>query len=45
MNIVATKFGAELAGEGIKTLSLSPGWVATDAGQSLREVNRVGTDD
>jgi NAD(P)-dependent dehydrogenase (short-subunit alcohol dehydrogenase family) len=34
MNIVTTKFGAELAQEGIKTLSLSPGWVDTDAGQS-----------
>lgn len=32
MNIVMTKFGAELAPEGIKTISLSPGWVNTDAG-------------
>jgi NAD(P)-dependent dehydrogenase (short-subunit alcohol dehydrogenase family) len=43
MNIVMTKFGTELAQEGIKTLSLSPGWVNTDAGQSFREVNCVGT--
>lgn len=33
MNMVATKFGTELAPEGIKTLSISPGWVNTDAGQ------------
>lgn len=33
MNMVMTKFGAELAQEGIKTLSLSPGWVDTDAGE------------
>ncbi len=33
MNIIMTKFGAELAPEGIKTLSMSPGWVATDAGK------------
>ena len=45
MNIVTTKFGAELAQDGIKTLSLSPGWVNTDAGQSIRKANRVGTDD
>ncbi|KAI9687157.1 MAG: hypothetical protein M1822_002568 [Bathelium mastoideum] len=45
MNIVTTKFGAELAQDGIKTLSMSPGWVNTDAGQSIREANRVGTDD
>lgn len=32
MNIIMTKFGAELAQYGIKTLSLSPGWVDTDAG-------------
>ena len=37
MNIVTTKFGIELAQEGIKTLSLSPGWVNTDAGQSIRK--------
>ncbi len=36
MNIVMTKFGAELAPDGIKTLSMSPGWVNTDAGQSIR---------
>lgn len=45
MNIVTTKFGVELAQDGIKTLSLSPGWVNTDAGQSIRKVNRVDTDD
>jgi len=45
MNMVTTKFGTELAPEGIKTLSLSPGWVNTDAGQSIRKANRVGTDD
>lgn len=45
MNIAVTKFGAELAKEGIQTLSLSPGWVNTDAGQSIRKANRVGTDD
>jgi hypothetical protein len=39
MNIVMTKFGAELAQDGIKTLSLSPGWVNTDAGQSIRKSN------
>lgn len=42
MNMVTTKFGTELAPEGIKTLSLSPGWVATDAGQSIRKANRGG---
>ncbi|KEF52315.1 uncharacterized protein A1O9_11555 [Exophiala aquamarina CBS 119918] len=31
MNIVTTKFGIELAQDGIKTLSMSPGWVNTDA--------------
>ena len=35
---------AELAQYGIKTLSLSPGWVNTDAGQPIRKANRVGTD-
>jgi NAD(P)-dependent dehydrogenase (short-subunit alcohol dehydrogenase family) len=34
MNTVIAKYGAELAPEGIKTLSLSPGWVDTDAGKS-----------
>lgn len=43
MMVVITKFGAELAQYGIKTLSLSPGWVNTDAGQSIRKANRVGT--
>ena len=45
MNIVMTKYGAELAQDGIKTLSLSPGWVNTDAGQSIRKADRVGVDD
>ncbi|RMZ75560.1 hypothetical protein DV737_g5233, partial [Chaetothyriales sp. CBS 132003] len=35
MNVVMTKFGAELAQEGIKTLSPSPGWVATDAAEAV----------
>jgi NAD(P)-dependent dehydrogenase (short-subunit alcohol dehydrogenase family) len=35
MNMVMTKYGIELAGEGIKTVSISPGWVATDAGESI----------
>ena len=43
MMLVMSKFGAELAQYGIKTLSLSPGWVNTDAGQSIRKANRVGT--
>jgi NAD(P)-dependent dehydrogenase (short-subunit alcohol dehydrogenase family) len=42
MNMVATKFGAELAPEGIKTLSMSPGWVNTDAGQCILKANCVG---
>jgi len=35
MNVVTTKFGAELAQDGIKTLSLSPGWVDTDAAREV----------
>ena len=35
MNMVMTKLGIELAGEGIKTLSISPGWVSTDAGKLI----------
>lgn len=34
MNMVTTKFGNELAEHGVKTLSLAPGWVNTDAGES-----------
>jgi NAD(P)-dependent dehydrogenase (short-subunit alcohol dehydrogenase family) len=34
LNMAATKFAVELAPEGIFTLSVSPGWVDTDAGQS-----------
>lgn len=45
MNMITTKFGIELAQEGIKTLSMSPGWVNTDAGQSTHRVNRVRADD
>jgi NAD(P)-dependent dehydrogenase (short-subunit alcohol dehydrogenase family) len=30
-NIVVAKLALDLAKEGIKTLSLSPGWVTTDA--------------
>jgi NAD(P)-dependent dehydrogenase (short-subunit alcohol dehydrogenase family) len=37
MNMVMTKFGVELAQEGIKTISISPGWVNTDAGESSPE--------
>ena len=32
-NMMMAKYAAELKHEGIKTLSLSPGWVATDAGE------------
>jgi len=32
-NIVMAKYHAELQGEGIKTLSLSPGWVDTESGR------------
>lgn len=34
MNVVIAKYAAELAPEGIKFISMSPGWVATDAGES-----------
>lgn len=33
MNLVMAKFAADLAPQGVKTLSMGPGWVATDAGQ------------
>lgn len=46
MMVVTTKYAIELAPEGIKTLSMSPGWVNTDAGKSSQYANRiVGTDD
>ncbi|KAL5464763.1 hypothetical protein PMIN06_000930 [Paraphaeosphaeria minitans] len=35
MNMAMTKFAGELAPEGIKTLSLSPGWVDTDAAKAV----------
>lgn len=34
MNMIMTKFAIELAEEGIKTLSLSPGWVDTEGSES-----------
>ncbi|KAI9037696.1 uncharacterized protein KD926_000112 [Aspergillus affinis] len=34
MNLMIAKYAAELAGEGIKTLALSPGWVDTDGSKS-----------
>jgi NAD(P)-dependent dehydrogenase (short-subunit alcohol dehydrogenase family) len=45
MNMVMTKFGIELAQEGIKTLSMGPGWVDTDAGKSIRKTSHVGIED
>ncbi|KAK4941754.1 hypothetical protein LTR10_018358 [Elasticomyces elasticus] len=35
MNLVISKYAAELAQDGIKTLSLSPGWVDTDAAKAV----------
>lgn len=34
-NLVMAKYAAELKAKGILTLSLSPGWVETDAGECL----------
>lgn len=31
-NLLMAKYSVDLKGEGISTLALSPGWVATDAG-------------
>ena len=45
MNIIMTKFGIELAQYGIKTVSISPGWVNTEACESIRKADRVGPDD
>ncbi|RYP20386.1 hypothetical protein DL765_002844 [Monosporascus sp. GIB2] len=38
MNLVMSKYAAELGGEGIKTLSLSPGWVDTDGSKRLPHI-------
>jgi len=32
-NIIMAKYAAELKSEGVKTLSLSPGWVDTETGK------------
>lgn len=37
-NIMMAKYAVELKQEGIKTLSLSPGWVETDAGKSNAQI-------
>jgi NAD(P)-dependent dehydrogenase (short-subunit alcohol dehydrogenase family) len=42
--VIITKYAVELAPYGIKTLSMSPGWVNTDAGQSIQKAKRVCTD-
>lgn len=34
--IVMTKYASELKSEGIRALSISPGWVETDAGTCIR---------
>lgn len=36
MNMAITKLSTELAPEGIKLLSISPGWVDTDAGMCFQ---------
>jgi NAD(P)-dependent dehydrogenase (short-subunit alcohol dehydrogenase family) len=36
MNLIMAKLAADLAPEGIKTISMGPGWVATDAGQYMQ---------
>ncbi|KAJ9641308.1 hypothetical protein H2204_002986 [Knufia peltigerae] len=35
VNMIATKYAIELAPEGIKTVSLSPGWVDTDSARAV----------
>lgn len=42
--VIITKYAVELAPQGIKTLSLSPGWVNTDSGQSIQKAKRACTD-
>lgn len=47
-NILMAKYAVALKAKGILTLSLSPGWVETDAGESLpmadRSADSVATD-
>lgn len=38
-NIVMAKYSVELKQEGIKTLSLAPGWVQTDTGKLSKQVH------
>ncbi|KAI9148397.1 Short chain dehydrogenase virK [Paramyrothecium foliicola] len=41
MNLVMSKYAAELGHEGIKTLSLSPGWVDTDGTRDMAPTQEV----
>ncbi|KAF2130688.1 NAD(P)-binding protein [Dothidotthia symphoricarpi CBS 119687] len=41
MNLVISKYAAELKGEGIKTLALSPGWVDTDGTRDMAPTPEV----
>ncbi|EUC33578.1 hypothetical protein COCVIDRAFT_113942 [Bipolaris victoriae FI3] len=41
MNLVMSKYAAELKGEGIKTLALSPGWVDTDGTRDMAPTPEV----
>lgn len=45
MMVIITKYGAELAQYGIKTVSMSPGWVNTEAGRLPLQMNHIGIDD